>query len=142
MKAVPNFGGYEQSRTEAHHPYAALVIFIPLTLGITLFTAGMLSAVPIVGAALLTLGVVLLVASFIASRQLNALIYTPQEATIMALYVAVEFMSGCALLSIAGSSIVLDSILDLTTEGVIGLGIWLMLDSTLLYRRGLRAPLG
>lgn len=133
----------QSSKAGGTHPYAVSVILVTLILGILMTAAGIALMISDLGLIFFALGVVFLAVSFAASRQLSAFLYLPGESTVMALYVAVEFLAGAALGFVGVSSVVFDSeVLDWSLVAIAMFGLLLVADSLLLYRRGFKQDLG
>ncbi|MBU1159299.1 MAG: hypothetical protein KKE24_08165 [Candidatus Thermoplasmatota archaeon] len=133
----------QSSKPRITNSYASSVILVPLILGIMMTAAGISLMISDLGLIFFALGVVFLVVSFAASRQLSAFLYLPGESTVMALYVAVEFLAGAALVFVGFSNIVFDSeVFDSSLVAIAMFGLLLVSDSLLLYRRGFKQDLG
>ena len=113
-----------------------------LILGIMMTTAGIALMVSDIGLALFTLGTVFLAFSFAGSRQLSGFVYLPGESTVIALYIALEFLVGAALGFVGISNAVFDSeAFEWSLAAIAMFGLLLVADSLLLYRRGFKQDL-
>ena len=101
------------------------------------------STYTLVGYALiLILGGIFLAISFAARRGLTES-YLPESSTVLALYVAVEFLAGALLVYIGIVNTVFDSeTLHWSFAAVAGFGLLLVTDSLLLYRRDFKQVAG
>jgi len=120
-------------------------ILVMLVLGIFFTTIGIVSVSASLTSApdlLLILGVVLLVISF-GSRHGVTVYLVPGSSTMLALYVAVEFLAG-ALVAYSGiANLVFDSEVQSNNfVAVTGFGLLLVSDSLLYYRRSFRQVVG
>ena len=112
---------------------------VTLILGIMMSIAGISLMISDLGLIFLILGVIFLVVSFAASRQMVTFLLLPEEVTAMALYVAVEFISGAALALLMIMNIIFEPNHPDWSFGAIAVfGILLIVDSLLLYRRGFK----
>lgn len=119
--------------------FATLVMLI---LGIMMTTAGLVFVEDLRTSGLglfLILGVIFLTISFGARRGLSDPYYLPESSTVLALYVAVEFLAGAVLAFIGISNIVFDSEeLEWGLVATSTFGLLLATDSLLLYRRDIK----
>jgi hypothetical protein len=129
----------------AIQPYVASVTLVSLIVGIILTSAGIgvvEYSLNSVFALFLILGVIFLAASFAARRVLSDS-YLPEASTVLALYVAVEFLAGALLAFMGIGNLVFDvKGLDRSLAAITVFGLLLVTDSLLLYRRGFKQVLG
>lgn len=89
------------------------------------------------------LGILFLVASFATRHDLNLYnLYMPYSATVLILYVAVEFLGGGYLVFLGVSNQISNlEAIDWSLIGVTAFGLVLVVDSWLFYRRALKKDL-
>jgi hypothetical protein len=141
--AIDLTGPQQSSKPLVTYIYSPSMIVASLILGITMIVPGIALMGSILGLAFLIIGGVSFAASFAGRRQFLVFLYLPGESAAIALYIAVEFLAGVALGFIGGVNIAFDSeALDWSLVAIFILGLLLMTDSLLLYRRGFKQGLG
>jgi len=132
----------QSSKDGTTHTYVVSVILVTHILGIMMTTAGIALMISDLGLVLFALGVVFLAVSFASSRQLTVFLYLPGGSTVMALYIALEFLAGAALAFVGISNAVLDSeVFEWSLAAIAVFGLLLIVDSLILYRRGFKQDL-
>ena len=118
---------------------------VPLILGIVFLGVGIVLVegmlIPDLGVVLIfvvVLGVAFFAASYAFRRELSSS-YLPESSTVLALYVAVEFLAGAGLAFIGTSNLIFDvKGLDWSLAAISVFGLLLVTDSLLIYRRDIK----
>lgn len=144
----------QTSATVATKPRMEILVMIgraivPLIFGIVLLSAGiglvegmLIPGLGVVLVLVVILGVASFAASYASRRELS-LSYLPEASTVLALYVAVEFLAGAGLAFIGISNLIFDvKGLDWSLAAITVFGLLLVTDSFLLYRRDMKQDVG